>query len=89
MREAKHWGFEVTESSPATGAAPPGDDFFMGLEVFARYVRNNGNASRAGAPTGRLEMEVDRLAEDGASRIIVPRPDRRLVDQLRDDFTGR
>ncbi|MFE5842066.1 hypothetical protein ACFQ7N_10505 [Streptomyces niveus] len=87
-KEARHWGYEVAESSPATGAAPPGEDFFLGLEVFARYIRNHGGVSRSGAPTGRLEMEIDRLA-DGAACIIVRHPDRRLVDQLRDDVTGR
>jgi hypothetical protein len=32
-------------------------------------------------------MEVDRLADDGTNRcIIVPRPDRRLADRLRDVY---
>jgi hypothetical protein len=48
------------------------------------YVRKTGS-SLAGAPTGSLEMEVDRLATAKAdSCIIVQRPDRRLADLLHD-----
>ncbi|MEU9228950.1 hypothetical protein AB0D40_31860 [Streptomyces massasporeus] len=66
---------------------PPDAAFLEGLEIVARYVRHNG--SRALAPSGRLESEVDRLAArtPGCS-VIVARPDRQLVARLQDDVGG-
>ncbi|MER5466652.1 hypothetical protein ABT010_39745 [Streptomyces sp. NPDC002668] len=85
MREAKHWRHQVTDS--VIDANAPDEGFLAVLEVVARYVRQNG--STASAPTGGLEMEVDRLAEHGTNAcIIVRRPDRRLADRLH-DFTRR
>ncbi|MET7621317.1 hypothetical protein [Streptomyces sp. NPDC005408] len=85
-REARHWRHEVTHS--VLDADAPDEAFLACLEAVARYVRHNGSPS-ASAPTGGLEMEVDRLAEHGAnSCIIVRRPDRRLADRLA-DFTRR
>lgn len=54
--------------------------------MFARYVRVNG--SRASAPTGGLEAEVDRLASRSGTCAIVSRLDRRLAERLH-DFTAR
>lgn len=86
MREAQHWRHQVTHS--VIDADDVLDEEFLAmLEVVARYVRQNG--STASAPTGGLEMEVDRLAEHGNNAcIIVRRPDRRLADRLH-DFTRR
>ncbi|AVZ71092.1 hypothetical protein SLUN_01345 [Streptomyces lunaelactis] len=85
MREAKHWRHQVTSSVIDADALD--ENFLTMLEVVARYVRQNG--STASPPTGGLEMEIDRLAEDGKnSCIIVRRPDRRLADRLH-DFTRR
>ncbi|MFC5220465.1 hypothetical protein [Streptomyces coerulescens] len=85
-REARHWLHEVTDDVLDTQA--PDSAFLATLEAVAAYVRRTGS-SRASAPTGGLEMEVDRLATIRAgSCIIVQRPDRRLADQLH-DFTRR
>lgn len=86
MREARHWLHEVTDDVLDPDA--PDSTFLASLEAVATYVRKTGS-SRTIAPTGDLEMEVDRLATDKAgSCIIVRRPDRRLADQLH-DFTRR
>ncbi|MYV50683.1 hypothetical protein [Streptomyces sp. SID2888] len=85
-REAQHWLHEVTHD--VLGTEAPDEAFLAILEAVALYVRRNGS-SLAGAPTGGLEMEVDRLATvKTGSCIIVRRPDRRLADQLH-DFTRR
>ncbi|MGW0331090.1 hypothetical protein ACWD0J_04280 [Streptomyces sp. NPDC003011] len=85
-KRARHWFHQLTHSMADT--APPDAAFIEGLEIFARYVRTNG--SRAYAPSGRLESEVDRLASrtPGCS-VIVARPDRQLVDQLQQFTAGR
>lgn len=81
-REAEHWRHEVMIETDA-----PDEELLNNLEVVARYVRGNGSA--ASAPTGGLEMEVDRLADNGThSCIIVGGPDRRLADRLH-NFTRR
>ncbi|MBT2450782.1 hypothetical protein J7F03_27660 [Streptomyces sp. ISL-43] len=80
-REAKHWRRQVMQAPIAPWDLT--DTFLDGICTFARYVGANG--SEATGPTGVLEMEVDRLAEDGEDAcIIVPRPDRRLADHLLD-----
>jgi hypothetical protein len=85
-REARHWLHEVTDG--VLDSEAPDSAFLTTLEAVATYVRRTGS-SRASAPTGGLEMEVDRLATIGAgSCIIVQRPDRRLADRLH-DFTRR
>lgn len=85
-REARHWLHEVTDDVLETEA--PDGAFLATLEAVATYVRRTGS-SRAGAPTGGLEMEVDRLATaKPGSCIIARRPDRRLAD-LMHDFTRR
>ncbi|MEU5191376.1 hypothetical protein AB0G83_30155 [Streptomyces klenkii] len=81
-REAAHWRHQVMHSS-APADAPLGEDFIESIEVVARYVHAHG--SNAAVPTTVLEMEVDRLADDGSGAcIIVRRPDRRLAQRLRD-----
>lgn len=89
-REARHWRYQVTHTlteGEKREDQTPDDVFLSRLEIIASYVRHNG--STANGPTGGLEMEIDRLAEDGAnSCIIVRRPDRRLADHLA-DFTRR
>jgi hypothetical protein len=86
MREARHWLHEVTDDVLDPDA--PDGAFLATLETVATYVRKTGT-SLASAPTGSLEMEVDRLATVKAgSCIIVQRPDRRLADRLH-DFTRR
>ncbi|MFJ7590715.1 hypothetical protein ACIQZO_25690 [Streptomyces sp. NPDC097617] len=76
QREAAHWLHEVTGSRSEGGI----DDVLLEcLGAVASYVNKNGSASST-PPTGMLEMEVDRLGDDGG---IVRRPDRRLVDSLR------
>ncbi|MEV5524062.1 hypothetical protein AB0N43_26835 [Streptomyces pseudogriseolus] len=66
----------------------PDSTFLDTLESVATYVRRTGS-SLASAPTGGLEMEVDRLATaETGTCIIVQRPDRRLAD-LMHDFTRR
>ncbi|MFJ8313739.1 MULTISPECIES: hypothetical protein [unclassified Streptomyces] len=84
QREAAHWRYQILHSMTETNALD--EDFLGFLEHVARYVRHHG--STANAPTGSLEMEIDRLADGGTSCIIVRRPDRRLAEQLR-DFTRR
>ncbi|MFG2794060.1 hypothetical protein [Streptomyces sp. NPDC048419] len=50
----------------------------------AAYVRKSGSRL-SNAPTGGLEMEVDRLVTAKSdSCIIVQRPDQRLADRLHD-----
>ncbi|MFD5952035.1 hypothetical protein ACFWAZ_38890 [Streptomyces collinus] len=67
---------------------PPDAAFLEGLEIVARYVRHNG--SRALAPSGRLESEVDRLAARTPDcSVIVARPDRQLVARLEEFTAGR
>lgn len=62
--------------------APPDAAFLEDLVHFARYVRANG--SRATAPTGRLQSEVDRVAaRTPNSSVIVALPDHELVVQHR------
>ncbi|MFD5661422.1 hypothetical protein [Streptomyces hirsutus] len=86
MREARHWLHEVTDD--VLDPQAPDGAFLATLEALATYVRRTGT-SLAGAPTGGLEMEVDRLATvKTGSCIIVQRPDRRLADRLH-DFTRR
>ncbi|MEU9157948.1 hypothetical protein AB0D59_47350 [Streptomyces sp. NPDC048417] len=81
-----HWFYQLTHSM--ADSTPPDAAFLEGLELFARYVRSNG--SRALAPTGRLEHEVDRLAARAPGRsVIVARPDRQLVDELQEFAAGR
>ncbi|WP_037680674.1 hypothetical protein [Streptomyces griseus] len=85
-REARHWLHEVTDD--VLDSEAPDSTFLATLEAVATYVRRTGS-SRTNAPTGGLEMEVDRLATNkSGSCIIVRRPDRRLADQLH-DFTRR
>ncbi|MFG2858107.1 hypothetical protein ACGFZ9_47355 [Streptomyces mirabilis] len=85
-REARHWLHEVTDD--VLDSEAPDAVFLTTLEAVATYVRRTGS-SLASAPTGGLEMEVDRLAtEKPGSCIIVQRPDRRLADLLH-DFTRR
>ncbi|MDX3067448.1 hypothetical protein PV518_35660 [Streptomyces sp. ND04-05B] len=85
-REAQHWLHEVTDD--VLDSEAPDSTFLATLEAVATYVRKTGS-SRTNAPTGGLEMEVDRLATNkSGSCIIVQRPDRRLADQLH-DFTRR
>ncbi|POG43245.1 hypothetical protein BV881_32910 [Streptomyces sp. ZL-24] len=83
-REAAHWKHEVTNTR--TGMHGIDDVLLECLGTVASYVRKNGSSSSM-APTGQLEMEVDRLAVEGGCP-IVRRPDQRLVEQLR-DFTNR
>jgi len=85
-RAAWHWFHQLTHSMADT--TPPDAAFLEGLEIVARYVRHNG--SRALAPSGRLESEVDRLAArtPGCS-VIVARPDRQLVARLEEFTAGR
>ncbi|MFC8668794.1 hypothetical protein [Streptomyces sp. NPDC057199] len=85
-REARHWLHEVTHD--VLDSEAPDDAFLSCLETVALYVRKNGS-SLTSAPTGGLEMEVDRLAAlMTGSCIIVRRPDRQLAHQLH-DFTRR
>ena len=85
-REARHWLHVVTDDVLDTDA--PDDAFLATLEAVAAYVRKTGT-SQAGAPTGGLEMEIDRLATTSNSAcIIVQRPDQQLADRLH-DFTRR
>ncbi|MFJ3775032.1 hypothetical protein ACIPX0_25385 [Streptomyces sp. NPDC090075] len=84
-RRARHWFHQLTHSMADT--APPDRAFLDGLELFARYVRANG--STALAPTGGLEIEIDRLAARTPGRVIVARPDRQLVDRLQEFAAGR
>lgn len=85
-KRARHWFHQLTHSMADT--APPDAAFLDGLEIFARYVRANG--SRALAPTGRLESEVDRLAARAPhSSVIVARPDGQLVARLQEFTEGR
>ncbi|MEU8851925.1 hypothetical protein AB0C70_38160 [Streptomyces sp. NPDC048564] len=85
-REARHWLHEVTDD--VLDSEAPDDTFLATLEAVATYVRKTG-LSHASAPTGGLEMEVDRLATaKTGSCIIVQRPGRRLAD-LMHDFTRR
>ncbi len=85
-KRAWHWFHQLTHSMADT--APPDAAFLEGLEIFARYVRDNG--SRALAPSGRLESEVDRLAaRTPGSSVIVARPDRQLVAGLEEFTAGR
>ncbi|MGW0762514.1 hypothetical protein ACWD1Y_39600 [Streptomyces sp. NPDC002814] len=85
-RRAWHWLHQLTHSMADT--TPPDAAFLEGLEIFARYVRDNG--SRALAPTRRLEGEVDRLAaRTPGSGVIVARPDRQLVARLEEFTAGR
>lgn len=65
-RRARHWFHRLTHSMADTAA--PDAAFLEGLEIFARYVRDNG--CRVLAPTGRLESEVDGSLP--ASRIAPP-----------------
>ncbi|MEU5242598.1 hypothetical protein AB0G81_00455 [Streptomyces asoensis] len=85
-REARHWLHEVTGDVLDSDA--PDSTFLATLEAVATYVRRTGS-SQASAPSGGLEMEVDRLATaKDDSCIIVRRPDQRLADRLH-DFTRR
>ncbi|MFJ9380338.1 hypothetical protein [Streptomyces sp. NPDC101455] len=85
-REARHWLHVVTDDVLDTDA--PDDAFLATLEAVAAYVRKTGT-SQASAPTGGLEMEIDRLATTSNSAcIIVQRPDQQLADRLH-DFTRR
>lgn len=89
-REAQHWRHEIIDALPDTEADvddQPDDLFLTMVEVVAHYVRRTG--STASAPTGGLEMEVGRLAQDKTeSSVIVRRPDRQLADHLA-HFTRR
>jgi hypothetical protein len=85
-REARHWLHEVTDD--VLDSEAPDSTFLATLEAVATYVRKTG-AGRTNAPTGGLEMEIDRLATAKTdSCIIVRRPDQRLADRLH-DFTRR
>lgn len=86
LREAQHWLHEVTDD--VLNPQAPDAAFLATLEAVAAYVRKTGT-SLASAPTGSLEMEVDRLATGKSGPcIIVQRPDRCLADRLH-DFTRR
>ncbi|MER7173150.1 hypothetical protein [Streptomyces mesophilus] len=77
QREAAHWMHQVIFDL----GDELDDSFFEKVEALARYVYPR----RSSAPlTGGLEMEVDRLADDSGPCVIVPRPDRRLAQALRD-----
>ncbi|MGW8374802.1 hypothetical protein [Streptomyces sp. ODS28] len=81
-REAQHWIHQVTDTLLEPSSPALDDDFFTNVERMTRFVRTSG-CSRATAPTGELEMEVNRLATSGAdSCIILSRPDRRLAAQF-------
>ncbi|MFS0698122.1 hypothetical protein [Streptomyces nitrosporeus] len=81
-REAAHWRHEVTASA-ADGSGI--DDLLLScLGAVASYVRKNGSVSST-PPTGQLEMEVDRLADENG---IAGPPDQRLADRLH-EFTNR
>ncbi|MGW7645490.1 hypothetical protein [Streptomyces bobili] len=81
-REARHWLHQVTDAELDPDA--PDGTFLATLEAVATYVRRTGS-SLASAPTGGLEMEIDRLATaKSGSCIIVQRPDQRLADRLHD-----
>ncbi|MEU7596551.1 hypothetical protein AB0B79_26485 [Streptomyces sp. NPDC039022] len=84
-REALHWHHQLTHSMTDETSFPD-DAFIEGLEAVAHYVRANGTTAKG--PTGDLEESVDRLAARSAVCPIVPRPDRRLADQLH-QFAGR
>jgi hypothetical protein len=85
-KRAQHWFHQLTHSMADT--APPDAAFLEALEIFARYVRDHG--SRAFAPTGRLESEIDRLAaRTPSSSVIVARPDRQLVARLEEFSASR
>ncbi|MGW5739655.1 MULTISPECIES: hypothetical protein [Streptomyces] len=77
QREAAHWWHQVIYDL----GDMLDDAYFEKMEAIARYLypRPEGAAPL----TGGLEMEVDRLADDGAPCVIVPRPDRRLAQVLR------
>ncbi|MFJ9041756.1 hypothetical protein ACIRF8_34960 [Streptomyces sp. NPDC102406] len=77
QREAAHWWHQVNVDL----GTELDDAFFSKIEAFARYMYPRPDA--ASPLTGGLEMEVDRLADDGAPCVIVPRPDRRLARALR------
>ncbi|GAV38203.1 hypothetical protein [Streptomyces acidiscabies] len=86
-KEASHWLHQVVDN--VLDPASPDNAFLAFLESVAAYVGKAGSAGSA-APSGGLEMEVDRLAASApGSCIIVRRPDRRLADRLHDDFTRR
>ncbi|QIB49566.1 hypothetical protein [Streptomyces aureoverticillatus] len=78
QREASHWLHQVLYDL----GDQLDDAYFEKVEAIARYLypRPCGSAPL----TGSLEMEVDRLADDGAPCVIVPRPDRRLAQALRE-----
>lgn len=85
-REAQHWLHMVTDD--VLDSEAPDNSFLATLEAVAAYVGRTG-AGHASAPTGGLEMEIDRLATTGTSScIIVQRPDQQLADRLH-DFTRR
>lgn len=82
-REAAHWRHEVTAATTEGGGI---DEVLLDcLSAVASYVRKNGSVSST-PPTGQLEMEVDRLADDDGG--ITGPPDRRLADRLR-EFANR
>ncbi|WP_030574104.1 hypothetical protein [Streptomyces aureocirculatus] len=86
-RRARHWYHQLTHSMADT--APPDAAFLEALEILARYVRGHGSGSRAQAPSGRLESEVDRLAARTPNNsVIVARPDQQLVAQLQQFASG-
>ncbi|MFH8993062.1 hypothetical protein [Streptomyces sp. NPDC017940] len=78
QREASHWLHQVIYDL----GEKLDDAYFEKVEAITRYLypRPAGTAPL----TGGLEMEVDRLADDGAPCVIVPRPDRRLAQALRE-----
>ncbi|MEV5982878.1 hypothetical protein [Streptomyces sp. NPDC052114] len=78
QREAAHWLQQVIYHL----GAELDDAYFQKIEALARYVfpRPDGTAPL----TGGLEMEIDRLADDSAPCVIVPRPDQRLAQVLRE-----
>ncbi|MGW0538027.1 hypothetical protein [Streptomyces sp. NPDC003032] len=78
QREAAHWLHQVLYDL----GDRLDDGFFDTVEAIARYLYPRPDSA---APlTGGLEMEVDRLADDGSPCVIVPRPDRRLAQALRE-----
>jgi hypothetical protein len=83
-REARHWFHQVTDTLLDSETEAPDEVFLSSMKKLTDYVRTTG-CTRASAPTGGLEMEINRLAAlEAGSCIIVHRPDQRLVAELRE-----
>ncbi|WP_329453808.1 hypothetical protein [Streptomyces sp. NBC_01497] len=86
-REARHWRHQLAEALAEDRGTEVVDDVFLdSMGLVAQWVRRNG--SKAHPPTGDLEMEVDRLAdEDEQTCGIVHLPDHRLARRMIREFT--